>query len=366
MMPTGPMLKPAVTLTDIRDASARIRPLAAVTPLVDVADAAVRPPRSRPLFLKCENLQRSGAFKIRGAANTLLQLPPEDRARGVITYSSGNHGIAMSLTARLLGVPAVVVMPTTAPAAKAERVRRLGAEVIHEGTTTVQRQARAEDEADRRGLTIVPPFDHPWVIAGQGTIGLEILEQCPGVAAVFVPCSGGGLIAGIATAIRDLAPSVRIVGVEPSGAPKMTRSLQAGAPVTLDRAASIADGLMAVRPGTLTFPIIQALVDEVVTVGDEAIATAVRWVFEHGKMVTEPSGAAAIAAVLSSAPASWSRDNRSAGREDGGPIVAVVSGGNVDAEAFAGYVTGRGRAPARTLGRETGVASTSSGSARGG
>lgn len=333
------MPEPPVTLQDIRGASARIRPMAVVTPLVEASDRVDGPSPGRPLFLKCENLQRSGAFKVRGAANMLLRLPPEALARGVITFSSGNHGIAMSLTARLLGVPAFVVMPTNAPSTKVEMARRLGAEVIFEGTITVERKARAEAEALRHGLTIVPPFDHPWIVAGQGTIGLEILEQCPGVAAVFVPCSGGGLISGVAIAVKGLAPAVRIVGVEPTGAPKMTRSLQAGAPVTLDAVRSIADGLMAVRPGDVTFPVIQAYVDEIVAVDDDAIAEAVRWGFEHGRLVVEPSGAATIAAVRSGAQASWSRDGRTTSREDGGPVVAVISGGNVDADAFARYIT---------------------------
>ncbi len=331
------MTDPAVTLADIRAASARIRPMAVVTPVVEAAEAAAKP-GARPFYLKCENLQRSGAFKVRGAANMLLQLRPEERARGVITFSSGNHGIAMSLAARTLGAPAYVVMPVGAPAAKADLAARLGATVIFEGTTTVERKARAESEAATRGLTIVPPFDHPWIMAGQGTIGLEILEQRPDVSAVFVPCSGGGLISGIATAVRSLAPSVRVIGVEPEGAPKMTRSLLAGEPVRLESVRSIADGLMAVRPGDLTFPLIQTLVDEVVTVDDRAIAEAVRWMFAHTRLVAEPSGAATVAAVLARAPASWARDGRTTSHEPGGPIVAVISGGNVDADAFARYI----------------------------
>lgn len=334
------MSESPVTLADIRAASARIRPIARVTPLLDVTGTHTGPRPSRPLFLKCENLQRGGAFKIRGAANMLLQLPPEDRARGVITFSSGNHGIAMSLAARLLGLPAVVVMPTTAPAAKVDLARGLGAEIIFEGTTTVQRRIRTEAEAAVRGLTIVPPFDHAWIIAGQGTIALEILEQCPDVSAILVPCSGGGMLAGMATVIKSLAPAVRVVGVEPAGAQKMTRSLLAGAPVTLDAVRSIADGLMAVRPGDLTFPVIHAHVDEVVAVSDDAIAGAVRWVFEQARLVAEPSGAATTAALLSQPPASWSRDGRTTAREAGGPVVAVVSGGNVDPSAFATYITG--------------------------
>src|SRR5688500_9403679 len=177
-----------VSLEEIRAAAARVKAIARVTPLVDVSSAA-----GRPLFLKCESLQPSGAFKIRGAYNMVAQLSEEQRRRGVITYSSGNHGQAMALAARTLGAPAVVVMPTSAPAVKVEGARAFGAEIILEGTTSAERKARAEAEAAARGLTIVPPFDHEWIIAGQGTIGLEILEQLPDVAAVVVPVGGGGL-----------------------------------------------------------------------------------------------------------------------------------------------------------------------------
>ena len=322
-----------VTLDDIREAAGRIRPLARVTPLLTVEDGG------RPLALKCENLQRSGAFKIRGAANMLLQLRPDERERGVITFSSGNHGIAMSLAASLIGCPAIVVMPTTAPAVKVETARKLGAEIIFEGTTTIERKARAEAEAAARGLTIMPPFDHPWIIAGQGTIGLEVLEQAPEAAAVFVPTSGGGLLSGVATAIKSLAAHVRVIGVEPACTPRMTRSLTAGHPVTVPGAAGVADGLLAVRPGDITFAQIQAYVDEIVTVDDDAIIDAVRWVFDRARLVAEPSGAAAIAAALARGRTSWSRDGASAAEMVEGPIVAVISGGNVETAAFCNYIT---------------------------
>lgn len=333
------MDEPLVSLDDIRAAAERIASLARVTPLLQVTDVDGDAAPSRPLSLKCENLQRSGAFKIRGAANMLLQLREADRARGVITFSSGNHGIAMSLAAKLLGIPAVVVMPTTAPAVKVEGARRLGAELIFEGTTTIQRKARTEAEAAARGLTIVPPFDHPWIIAGQGTIGLEILAQAPATDTVYVPASGGGLLAGIATAIKRLAPSVRVIGVEPAGAARMTASLRAGHPVTLETTTGIADGLLAVRPGDVTFRHIQRHVDHIVTVDDDAIAGAVAWIFEHARLVTEPSGAATVAAVLSRAQPSWSRDGATDGRTGEGPAVAVLSGGNVEARAFGRYIT---------------------------
>jgi threonine dehydratase len=325
-----------VTLDDIRQAAARIRPYARVTPLLTVEEGG------RVVGLKCENLQRSGAFKIRGAANMLLQLRPDERERGVITFSSGNHGIAMSLAASLAGCPAVVVMPTTAPAVKVATARKLGAEIIFEGTTTIERKARAEAESAARGLTIMPPFDHPWIIAGQGTIGLEILEQAPEVAAVCVPASGGGLLAGVATAIKSLAPHVRVIGAEPACTPRMTHSLAAGHPVTVPGAAGVADGLLAVRPGDITFAQIQAYVDEIVTLDDDAIVGGVRWVFDGARLVAEPSGAASVAAALAWGTTTWSRDGAVAARDVSGPSVAIISGGNVGTEAFCSYI-----APAR-------------------
>ena len=329
------MSEPLVNLDDIRQAAGRIRPFARVTPLVTVEGGI----GGRPLALKCENLQRSGAFKIRGAANMLLQLRPEERARGVITFSSGNHGIAMSLAASLAGCPAIVVMPTTAPAVKVDIARRLGAEIIFEGTTTIERKARAEAEAAARGLSTMPPFDHRWIIAGQGTVGLEVLEQAPDVAAVYVPTSGGGLLSGVAAAVKRLAPHVRVVGVEPAGVARMTASLAAGHPVTVPGFAGVADGLLAVRPGDLTFAHVQALVDEIVTLDEAAIAGAVRWVFDEARLVAEPSGAAPVAAALGRGVTTWSRDGACAARDAGGLAVAIVSGGNVEAGAFSRYIT---------------------------
>jgi threonine dehydratase len=304
-----------ITLADIRAAGDRIRPMARRTPVIDVSSAA-----GRPLFLKLESLQPAGAFKIRGAYNMVAQLTDEQRRRGVVTYSSGNHGQAMALAARELGAPAVVVMPTTAPQIKIDGAKAFGAEVIFAGTTSVERRTRAEAEAEARGLTMVPPFDHEWIIAGQGTVGLEILEQQPGVAAVLVPIGGGGLIAGAATAIKLSNPSVRVIGVEPSGAAAMKASIDAGEPVTLPKTESVADGLMPVRPGDLTFAHVREYVDGIVIVEDAQIAEAVQWAFEKAKIVAEPSGAATIAAALAGA----------AGTD--GPVVAIVSGGNMSVE----------------------------------
>ena len=319
---------PFVALDAIRKAADRVRPFARVTPLVDVTEAA-----GRPLWLKCESLQPGGAFKIRGACNMVAQLSPEQLRNGVITYSSGNHGQAMALAARHLGAPAVVVMPTTAPAIKVEGARGFGAEVIFAGTTSADRRARAEEEAARRGLTMVPPFDHEWIIAGAGTTGIEILDQLPEVAGVLVPIGGGGLISGVAAAIKQINPRVSVIGVEPTGAAAMTASIDAGQPITLAKTDSIADGLMPVRPGDITFAHVRKFVDAIVTVDDPSIIDAVLWVFARAKLVAEPSGAATVAAVLSGAL------DRALPID--GPLVTVVSGGNIAADKFQELATSR-------------------------
>jgi threonine dehydratase len=306
---------PLLSIADIRAAADRIRPIARRTPLIDVSAVS-----GWPLFLKAESFQPAGAFKIRGAYNMVAQLTDDQRRRGVVTYSSGNHGQAMALAARELGAPAVVVMPTTAPQIKIDGAKAFGAEVIFAGTTSVERRKRAEAEAEARGLTMVPPFDHEWIIAGQGTAGIEILEQAQDVAAVLVPIGGGGLIAGVAAAIKLSKPSVQVIGVEPSGAAAMKASVDAGEPVTLAKSESVADGLMPVRPGDLTFAHAREYVDRIVTVDDAQIVDAVLWAFEKAKIVAEPSGAATIAAALGGATSAR------------GPVVAIVSGGNMSVE----------------------------------
>jgi threonine dehydratase len=314
-----------VSLEEIRQAAARIAAVARVTPLVDVSQAA-----DRPFFLKCENLQPAGAFKIRGAYNMVAQLSPDERAAGVITYSSGNHGQAMAFAARMLGAPAVVVMPTTAPEVKVSGARALGAEVILEGTTSSERKVRAEAEAAARGLTMVPPFDHPWIIAGQATAGLEILDACPDVAAVIAPIGGGGLAAGVAAAVKQLRPEVAVIGVEPVGAAAMKVSLEQGHPVTLPKTGSIADGLLPVRPGDITFAHVRKFVDRVITVEDPDIIAAVLWIFTNAKIVAEPSGAVTTAAVRAGA--------LDAAINVRGPVVAIVSGGNMSPKRLAEFV----------------------------
>jgi len=312
-----------IGLDEIREAARRIEGITRRTALLDVSDLA-----GWPLRLKCEMQQPGGAFKIRGATNMLRRLSPDALAKGVITYSSGNHGQAVALAASRLGARALIVMPTTAPAVKVAGVKRWGAEVVLEGTTSVDRRRRAEVEAAARGLTMVPPFDHEWIIAGQGTCGLEIVEQAPDADTVVVPIGGGGLISGVAAAVKAARPGTTVVGVEPAGAAKMTASLAAGRPVTLERAESVADGLIPVRPGDLTFEHVRALVDRVVTVDDAAIARAALWLFHDAKLVVEPSGAASVAAVLWPGAGSPLADRSRR-------VVAVLSGGNVAPETLA-------------------------------
>lgn len=315
------MSTPLVTIDEIRAAAERIRPAVARTPLVR---AGAGREGVSPFHLKCEHFQPMGAFKLRGAYNVLSQLPPAARARGVVAYSSGNHGQAVALSAQLLGMRAVIVMPETAPRVKVDGTRRYGAEVVFAGRTSDDRRVRAEAEAAAHGYVVIPPFDHREIIAGAGTVGLEIVEALPELREVFVPVGGGGLLSGVATAVKALRPDVRVVGVEPAGAASMGSSRAAGAPVTLASTASIADGLLTLRPGDLTFAHAQAFVDEMRTVSDDEIRAAVRWLHVAAGLVVEPSGAAATAGVLASGPAI-----------DG--VVAVVSGGNVEADDFARY-----------------------------
>lgn len=309
---------PLVAPHEVADAADGLRGVAVRTPLLPAHWLSER--LGVETRLKCENLQRAGAFKIRGAYTMIARLTDEDRARGVITYSSGNHAQGVALAARLFGVPCTVVMPTTVPPVKREGAAALGAEVVLEGTTSLHRQERAEALAAERGYVIVPAFDHPHIIAGQGTVGLEILEDWPGVEAILVPIGGGGLAAGIALWVKSRHPACMVVGVEPANADAMARSLEAGEPVTIEPRASIADGLMPVRPGVLTFAHARAHLDAVVRVSEEAIADAATELMRHAKLVVEFSGAATTAALLAGA---W----EPAGRK----TVAVISGGNMDA-----------------------------------
>lgn len=306
-----------VSLEEIRAAAARIAGVALSTPLLPFPEVSEE--LGGEIRLKCESLQRTGSFKIRGAYNFISLLSPDVLPRGVITYSSGNHAQAVAMAARLKGVRAVVVMPTTAPRVKVEGAKRLGAEVVFEGITSLERKARAEAIALEQGLAMVPPFDHPDIIAGQGTTGLEIAEAWPDVDLVLTPIGGGGLAAGVAAALKKTRPGVWVVGVEPSGAPTMRMALDAGRPVTLEKVETIADGLMPVRAGDFTFAHAQAFLDDVVLVDDGAIRRAAAKLLLQRKLVVEFSGAATVAALLSGAVEAV-----------GKKVVAILSGGNLD------------------------------------
>lgn len=329
-----------VSLDEIRAAAERLRGVAQRTPLhpVPLAEAGDTTAAVR-IWLKCESLQHAGAFKLRGAYNFISKLGPA-REAGILTYSSGNHAQGVAYAARAFGQTATVVMPLDAPRVKVEGAKALGARIEQLGLTTRERRERAEEIAAETGAIIVPPFDHPSIIAGQGTAGVEIFEQLRdaerhGVARdpappalVLVPIGGGGLISGVAAALKALHPEVRIVGVEPSGAPAMQRSLRAGSPVTLETIDTIADGLKPIRVGDLNFAHCRALVERVVTVSDEEIRAAVLWCFRR-HLVVEPSGAATVAALLAGhvRPVTES-----------GATVAVLSGGNIDPELLARWL----------------------------
>lgn len=288
-----------VELGSIRDAAQILRGVAVRTPLLS-ADWLEKD-IGAPVRLKAENLQRAGAFKIRGAYTMLARLSADERARGVITYSSGNHGQAMALAARMFKVPAVVVMPTTAPQIKVDGAKGFGAEVVLEGTTSTERYRKAVEIAEARGLTMIPPFDHPDIIAGQGTVGVEILEDWPDVQAILIPVGGGGMLSGVGAYIKRAKPDCVVIGVEPEAADAMYQSRQAGELVTIEAKPTIADGLMPVRPGELTFEHAQAFVDEIVRVSEDAIRDAARRIVTESKLVCEFSGAATVAALMSGA-----------------------------------------------------------------
>lgn len=310
-----------VTRQDIEKAATSLEGVAVRTPLLPARWIAHD---NYEVRLKCENLQHAGSFKIRGAYTMLSRLAAADRQRGVITYSSGNHGQALALAARIFGVKAVVVMPTTAPEVKVAGAKRLGAEVHFEGTTSTERQRRALDLAAEHGYTVVPPFDHPDIIAGQGTVALEILESWPDVGAILVPIGGGGLASGVAAYVKQTRPSCRVIGVEPENADAMYQSLQAHQPTTIEAKGTIADGLQPVRPGDLTYEHAANFFDEVVRVSDDAIRTAALALLQSGKLVVEFSGAATVAALMSRA-----FDPGAMG------VTAILSGGNMDAKKLA-------------------------------
>jgi threonine dehydratase len=306
-----------ISIDELRSAADALRGVAVRTPLLPVDALSAK--LGVDVRVKPEMLQRGGAFKFRGAYTFLASMSDAERARGVIAPSSGNHAQAVALAARLFGVRATVVMPTTVTAVKREGAERLGASVELAGTTTYDRMNRAIEIMKETGAVLVPPYDHPTIIAGQGTAGLEIVEDMPEVETVIVPVGGGGLSAGVATAVKLLSPGTRVIGVEPAGAPKLTRAWEAGEPVRLERPGdSIADGLLAIQIGTITFRHHQAYLDEVVTVDDAALPGAMRFLLDRLKLVAEPSGAITLAALIEGIITPR------------GATVALLSGGNIE------------------------------------
>src|SRR5262245_11184425 len=286
----------AIGADDVRCAADRIRPLAHCTPIMTSAgfdaEAGVR------TFFKCENLQRGGAFKIRGAANLVLSLPKEALSRGVVAYSSGNHAQATAIAAQHVGSHATIVMPEDAPRSKMEATRGRGARIVTYNRRTESREAIAEGILKESGATLVPPFDHPKIIAGQGTAALELLDETGPLDAIVTPVGGGGLLSGCATIAKAMHPDIRIFGAEPETANDTFLSMQAGERVGIEHTDTVADGLRSPKPGALTFPILQALAERIVLVSDDEMRAAVKYVLSQMKILVEPSGAASIAAVL--------------------------------------------------------------------
>jgi threo-3-hydroxy-L-aspartate ammonia-lyase len=312
-----------IGLEDVLAASKRLEGVAHRTPVLRSRTLDER--TGATIFLKAENLQRGGAFKFRGAYNRICTLPPEQLQAGVVAYSSGNHAQAVALAARLVGTHATILMPTDAPSTKMEATAGYGAEIVRYDRYRDDRAELAAGLAAGRGLTVVPPFDDPLVMAGQGTAALELLNEVEDLDLLMAPIGGGGLIAGSATAANALRPRIRVVGVEPEASDDTKRSLDAGRRVRLPAVpATIADGLQLAVPGELPFRVIRELVDDVVLVSDEEIVLAMRFLFERLKVVVEPSGAVPVAALL-----------RGKVEVSGRRVGAILSGGNVGARRFA-------------------------------
>jgi threo-3-hydroxy-L-aspartate ammonia-lyase len=307
---------------DVREAARRIRGLVHRTPVL--ASESLNRQVGATAFLKAESFQRTGSFKIRGALAKMSSLQEETLAAGVVAYSSGNHAQAVALSARLSGAPAVILMPEDAPVSKRRATEGYGAEVITFDRYSDDREALGRELAQERGLTLIPPFDDPMVMAGQGTSALELLEEVGRLDVLVCPVGGGGLIAGCATLAKGMNPSIKVFGVEPEAGDDTRRSLELGERVTIPVPRTIADGLQLAAPGRLTFEVNRRLLDGVVTVADEEIVQAMTFLFERVKIVVEPSGAVGVAALL-------------AGRVEveGHRVGVVLSGGNVDAGRFA-------------------------------
>jgi threonine dehydratase len=316
-----------IGIDDVRSAAAALDGVAHRTPVLSsqTLDAAT----GATVFCKAECYQRGGAFKFRGAYSMISRVPPDERARGVAAYSSGNHAQAVAIAAAMLDAPAVILMPEDAPAAKLDATRGYGAEVVTYDRYSQDRDQLGRELAESRGLTLVPPYEHPLVMSGQGTAALELLEQAPGLDALLVPVGGGGLLAGCATAAKALAPDIEMIGVEPEQGDDTRRSLAAGERVRIPMPRTIADGQQVETPGELTFEVNRQLADSVELVSDGEIIDAMLFAFDRMKVVLEPSGACALAALL-------------AGRVHlpGRRVGVVLSGGNVGAARFAELTAG--------------------------
>jgi threonine dehydratase len=315
-MVTVGSVAPPVGLADVRRAAELLRGVVSPTPMA--GSRALSEMCGGPVWLKCENLQRTGSFKIRGAYTRLARLDDEQRSRGVVAASAGNHAQGVALAAQMLGIQATVFMPEQAAIPKVGATRGYGAQVHLVGQTIDGSIAAATDFAERTGAVFVHPFDHPDIIAGQGTVGLELLEQVPDVRTVLVCTGGGGLLGGIAAAVKEQRPDVAVVGVQAAGAAAWPPSLAAGEPLALESMRTIADGIAVGQPGKVTFPQVASLVDEIMTVDDDALSRALLHCLERAKLLVEPAGAAAVAALLQHP------------RRFATPAVAVLSGGNVD------------------------------------
>jgi len=314
----------AIKADDVRQAAERIKPLARKTPVLTSEwfdeEAGLR------VFFKCENLQRGGAFKIRGAANLVLSLTPEQLSRGIVAYSSGNHAQATAIAAKHVGAHATIVMPEDAPKSKMDATRARGAKVVTYNRFTESREAIAAGILKESGATLVPPFDHPMIMAGQGTAAMELLEEVGPLDALITPVGGGGLLSGCATIAKDMQPGIRVFGAEPEGANDTFLSMVAGTRVSVPHPETIADGLRSPKPGEFTFPIVQKLVERVMLVSDNEMRAAVKFMLLRSKILVEASGASSVAAVMFR---KLPPEVRTVG--------VVISGGNVDFEELATY-----------------------------
>lgn len=310
-------MTPAVSYEDIDAAHVRLQGIAKRTPTLD--SSTINASTGAHVFFKCENLQRMGAFKLRGAYNALVQLPQADRLRGVITYSSGNHAQAVALAARLLGVAATVVMPADAPRVKFEATRGYGAEIVTYDPRRESRETLARRIGAELGLTVIPPYDHPHVIAGQGTAAKELIEDVGPLDVLLVPCGGGGLLSGCAIAARHLNPNCRVIGVEPAAGDDATRSFRTRTLQTVQNPDTVADGARTASLGHYTFPLVLKYVSDMVTVNDEELLESMFFLWERMKLVVEPTGALAACALLHGKLAA-----------QGLRVGVILSGGNVD------------------------------------